>query len=252
MSMLSTNQQVQPAHFLRFSSLFHAGSGLSCPSLQMQTPTVPRRVAAHLIMSGVLVMTGGCAAVPPNASGSTTVNINPGIAGPVQGVGIEGQDVIGMSDQMMRDMLVSPQLVQVRQGKSPRVIVDAQYFANDSAQPINRNLITDRLRVALNRAAQGRMTFVGRQYMKAVEDERALKRTGTTDVGTTGMTRATLGGDYRLGGRIASLDQKSARSGLIQRYTQITFEMFDLESGEIVWSGIYEFARAAADDVVYR
>lgn len=66
------------------------------------------------------------------------------------------------------------------------------------------------------------------------------------------MTKATLGSDYRLGGRINSLDQKSARTGMIQRYTQITFEMFDTESGEIVWSGMYEFARAAADDVMYR
>jgi hypothetical protein len=85
-----------------------------------------------------------------------------------------------------------------------------------------------------------------------VEAERQLKRDGITDVGTTGMMRATLGADYRLGGRIASVDQRSSRSGMIQRFTQITFEMFDLESSEIVWSGIYEFLRAAADDAVYR
>lgn len=194
----------------------------------------------------------GCATVPPNASGVHTVNVNPAVAGPVRGVGIEGQDIISMSDQMMRDMLANERLVQPTHGKSARVIIDAQYFSNDSTQPINRNIITDRLRVALNRAAAGRLQFVGRQYVGAVESERALKRSGTTDVGTTGMTKATLGADYRLGGRIASLDQKSSRTGLMQRFTQITFEMFDLESSEIVWSGIYEFARVAGDDVVYR
>lgn len=202
--------------------------------------------------AAVTLILAGCAATPPNAAGSATVQFNPAMPGPVQGVGIEGQDVVGMSDQMMRDMLTTTRLLQPSQGKSPRVIIDAQYFANDSSQPVNRNLITDRLRVALNRSAAGRMTFVGRQYAQAVEAERALKRSGTTDVGTTGMTRATLGADFRLGGRIASLDQKSSRTGLMQRYTQITFEMFDLESGEIVWSGIYEIARVAADDVVYR
>jgi hypothetical protein len=132
------------------------------------------------------------------------------------------------------------------------VIVDAGAFSNDSTQPINRNIITDRLRVALNRASNGRLSFVGRQYAAAVESERQLKRSGTTDVGTTGMTRATLGADYRLGGRISSLDQKSSRTGMIGRYTQITFEMFDLETSEIVWSGIYEFERTGADDVMYR
>ena len=205
-----------------------------------------------LVSLALLAVLGGCATAPPNAAGSATVNIAPGVAGPVQGVGIEGQDIAGMSSQMMRDMLATPRLLQAHNGKPPRVIIDAQQFANDSTQPINRNLITDRLRVELNRASQGRLTFVGEQYLQAVTTARQLKRSGTTDMGTTGLTQATLGGDFRLGGRIASLDMKSPRTGLIQRFTQITFEMFDLESGEIVWSGMYEISRAAADDVVYR
>lgn len=208
------------------------------------------RMIAVLCLASAMA---GCATtMPPNAGGVSTISANPELAGPVQGVGIEGHDIISMTDQMMRDMLTTPRLVQGTQGKSPRVIVDAQFFANDSSQPINRNIITDRLRVNLNRAAQGRLAFVGRQYAQAVEAERQLKRDGITDVGTAGMMRATLGADYRLGGRIASVDQRSSRSGMIQRFTQITFEMFDLESSEIVWSGIYEFLRAAADDAVYR
>lgn len=193
-----------------------------------------------------------CTTMPQNASGVPPVDVNPQVGGPIRGVGIEGHDIISMSDQMMRDMLADGRLTQKRDGRSPRVIIDAANFANDSTQPINRNIITDRLRVSLNRAAQGRLSFVGRQYAAAVESERQLKRNGITDVGTTGMTRATLGADYRLGGRISSIDQKSARTGMVGRYTQITFEMFDLETSEIVWSGIYEFERAAADDVMYR
>ena len=224
------------------------------PLLQCIAPAASPGLAraARLGLATLLVALAGCASAPPNAAGMSTVNINAAVAGPVQGVGIEGHDIVSMSDQMMRDMLGSARLMQQTGGKSPRVIVDAQHFANDSSQPINRNIITDRLRVALNRSAKGSLQFVGRQYAAAVESERALKRAGVTDVGTAGMTKATFGADYRLGGRIASLDQRSMKSGLIQRYTQITFEMFDLESGEIVWSGIYEFARAAGDDVVYR
>jgi hypothetical protein len=85
-----------------------------------------------------------------------------------------------------------------------------------------------------------------------VQQERDLKRQGVTDVGTTGMASSVAGADYRLTGEIASLDSRDTRTGLIQRYNQITFEMVDLESGEIVWSGQYEFERAAADDVMYR
>lgn len=212
---------------------------------------------SHASMQAALVlaasmMIAGCATAPQNAAGIAPATVDPAKGGPIRGVGIEGHDIISMSDEMMRDMIASGRLTQTQQGKSPRVIIDAQYFANDSTQPINRNIITDRLRVSLNRAAAGRMAFVGRQYAQAVEVERQLKRSGTTDVGTTGMTKATMGADYRLGGRINSLDQKSSRTGLVSRYTQITFEMFDMESSEIVWSGIYEFERVAADDVIYR
>jgi hypothetical protein len=85
-----------------------------------------------------------------------------------------------------------------------------------------------------------------------VAQERDLKRQGVVDIGTTGLTQAQAGGDYRLGGRIVSVDQRHARSGMIQRYNQISFEMIDLERGTIVWSGLYEFARAGQDDIVYR
>ncbi|MBX9633968.1 MAG: penicillin-binding protein activator LpoB, partial [Magnetospirillum sp.] len=116
----------------------------------------------------------------------------------------------------------------------------------------NRNTITDRLRVGLQRASQGRMQFVGRHYANMVQSERNLKRQGVVDKGKNPTAQAQKGGDYRLGGRITSLDARDAKSGMTQRYTQIIFEMADLESGEIVWSGIYEFSKAATDDVIYR
>ncbi len=195
-------------------------------------------------------LASGCVTAPPNANGVAAMTIDPGTRGPVSGVGIENQDIVAMTDQMMRDMLASERLAA--RTPPPRVIVDAASFVNDSAQPINKNLITDRLRVALNRSSQGRLSFVSRQHARIVEEERALKRQGVTDVGTTGLTKAQMGADYRLGGRIASSEARSSKSGLVQRYNQITFEMIDLESGEIMWSGMYEFARSAADDVVYR
>ena len=137
-------------------------------------------------------------------------------------------------------------------GKRPRVIIDSQYFVNESSQAINKNIITQRLLVNLNRAARSKMQFINRQNSAMIEQERELKRSGTVDSGTTGLTKAQAGADYRLSGKINSLDSRNVKTGMVQRYTQISFEMTDLESGEIVWSGIYEFSRAAADDVIYR
>jgi penicillin-binding protein activator len=209
-----------------------------------------RMAVVSLVLVTPLILIG-CQPISPvqNAAGTPTVQLDPGTRGPVAGVGIEGQDIVSMTDQMMRDLLAQPQLAST--ATPPRVIIDGEYFSNESSQRLNKNIITDRLRVSLNRSAQGRMVFVGRQYSDMVATERQLKRTGATDRGTSGLTRAQIGADYRLGGRISSIDSRS-QSGAVQRYNQIVFEMVDLESAEIVWSGIYEFARAAQDDVIYR
>lgn len=202
-----------------------------------------------------LMLWGAVAAVssPAHARDSRksgVVELDPSKRGAVAGVGIENQDILSMADQMMRDLLSSPELAN--RAVAPRVIVDSAYFTNESAQRINKNLITDRLRVGLNRAAQGRMIFLARQNAAMIEDERALKREGVTDLGTTGLTRAQAGADFRLTGNIASMDSRDNRTGTIQRFTQITFEMVDLELGAILWSNSYDIARAAQDNVIYR
>lgn len=168
----------------------------------------------------------------------------------VAGVGVESQDVVSMTDRMIRDILATPQIA----GRStpPRIIIDSEYFANDSSSRINKNLITDRLRIELNRAAQGRLVFVARHYGDMVAKERDAKRNGDTDRGTIRSTKAKAGADFRLGGRITSLDANSAASGTLSRYHQISFELIDLEYETIAWSGLFEFKKEAQDDVLYR
>lgn len=208
------------------------------------------RVAPFL---AVAVLTTACATTTypvVNAPGSPTTYGDPGTRGPVSGIGIESQDIVSMTDRMMRDILTSTTLTT--RPTPPRVIIDAEYFTNESSSRLNKNSITDRLRVSLNRASQGRLVFVGRQFADMVAKERDIKRQGVVDTGTQPLTQAQLGGDFRMGGRITSLDTRSPSTGQMSRYNQITFEMIDLETGQIVWSGIYEFLKTAQDDVIYR
>ena len=203
------------------------------------------------VLSGLVV--GGCTTYTTrvhNAPGRPTTYVNPATPGPNQGVGIESQDLISMTDRMVPDMLANRTLAASQ--APPRVVVDARYFRNEGTSRINKNAITDRLRVLLNRAAGERMVFIGRHYANMVEHERNLKGEGTVDLGTTGRAAAPAGADYRLGGRITTLDAVHRKTGLVSRHHQITFEMVRLETGQIVWSGIYEFKKAAQDDIIYR
>jgi len=185
-----------------------------------------------------------------NSPGRPTVYEDVSTSGSLQGVGIESQDIASMTDKMMRDILST----RVLAGRPtvPRVIIDDKYFVNESSSVINKRLITERLMVGLNRAADGRMVFVERAAAEMVETERTLKRQGVVSEGTMGRTARTAGADFRLSGRVMSSDSMSSRTGAIARYHQIVFKMVDLESGIAVWTGIYEFKKAAQDDIIYR
>lgn len=208
--------------------------------------SIHRLSVAPLVL---LAMLQGCASVE-NSAGRPTVEIDPGTRGPVSGIGIEGQDIVSMSDRMMRDLLSVPALAA--RVRPPQILIDSSEFRNESAQRLNKNMITDRLRVALNSASHGRMVFVSRQHIASVMKERELKSRGVVDGGTLDVAAAPAGVDYKLVGNITSIDSRSGSSGLTQRMNQITFEMIDMERDIVAWSGMYSFARAAADDVVYR
>ncbi len=182
-------------------------------------------------------------------SGKPATYVAPQDQGPVSGVGIEARDIIAVTDEMVRDILASPQVAA--RITAPRVLMDSSRYENRSSQRINKDLLIDRLRISLQRASQGKLSFVGQEYAKIAEQQRALKRSGTTDVGTTGLTKATAGIDYVLVGRINSLDSNDS-TGQAQRYTQITFDLLDAESLVSVWTNMYEFQKAGLDDVIYR
>ena len=201
-----------------------------------------------------LASLAGCATVNQgldNSPGRPSVYTDAGTtSNRVAGVGVESQDVISMTDKMVRDILGTPQIAGRQQ--APRIIVDDEYFSNESSSRLNKRAITDRLRVELNRSAGGRIIFLGRQYANMVAKERELKREGALDAGTIRSTKAQAGADFRLVGRITSMDANSVRSGVMSRYHQITFELIDMELGNISWSGLYEFKKEAQDDVIYR
>ena len=196
------------------------------------------------------VVLAGCQSTGvENAPGSPTVYLDTNTAGLVRGTGIESQDIANMVDQMVRHMLGNPTFANA--ATPSRVIVDAAYFENESSQRLNKNILIDQLATQLQIAANGRILFVNREFVDMVEKERELKRAGKTDTATVGLTAAVAGADYRLNGRITSLDARTS-NGVQERYMNVVFRMTDLENGLTVWANQYSFKKAGQDDVIYR
>ncbi len=185
-----------------------------------------------------------------NPSGVQTVYEDHRSTGQFAGMSLESQDIVRMSDTMVRDMLTSGILVDP--SNPPFVLIDHTDFGNDSARAFNKKLIVNRIRIELQRAARGRMVFVSRQATASTEMERELKRSGRVSSGSQPLTRATAGVDYKLQGEFLTLDTRGGAEGGHTRYTQVSFEMVDKETNEIVWANIYEFRKASSDDLVYR
>ncbi|MEC8851585.1 MAG: penicillin-binding protein activator LpoB [Pseudomonadota bacterium] len=172
----------------------------------------PRHVVIRVLSVMALMLAGraGDGGVH-NEGGSATTYRDSSQRGPVSGVGIEGQDIVAMTDAMMRDLLQVPLLAAA--ATPPRVINDAAHFRNDRSQRIDRNLIADRLRMGLARAAKGRLAFVG---------------------------------------CISTLDSRDNTTGMTERATQLVFDTIDVETRLSIWRDRYSVTKAAADSVVYR
>jgi PBP1b-binding outer membrane lipoprotein LpoB len=163
---------------------------------------------------------------------------------------LESQDVVSITDRMVRDILATPEIGN--RTVPPRIVIDGSFFRNESSSIVNKSMLTDRLRVELARAAGVRLVFLARHQARMTEEERALEKAQVVTEGTQGPTSLALGYDYRLGGRITSIDAVNSRSGMQSRYHLIAFELVERGSGRIVWTNSYEFKKSALDDVVYR
>jgi len=166
----------------------------------------------------------------------------------LSGVGIESQDINNMTREMVTDIISAGSIVSTSQ--TPMVIIDSKYFKNESSSRLNKKQITDKLRVGLNKAAAGSFKFVSREHLDMLIDEKKLAMSGITDADESVYVQA--GAEYRLGGRITSLDQINPKTGEMVRYHQILFEMINLKEGTIAWTGIYEIRKYAREGIEYR
>lgn len=129
-------------------------------------------IASLALTAGLLA---GCASGVQNPRGVSVTEMRPDERGFVAGTGVESQDLVRVADKMARGILAVPQIARA-QG-TPRVVLDP-IGLNDTRFPINKDIFLTRIRAQLNSQATGKVLFLARDKMTALERERDLKRSG--------------------------------------------------------------------------
>jgi hypothetical protein len=164
----------------------------------------------------------------------------------VGGTGIESQDLVAVTDKMVRSILEVPQVKGAAQ--PPIVVLDP--VVNETRFPINKEMFLTRIRVQLNSKAAGRVQFVARDRMAALEQERAMKQGGQVTSSSDPNLVEFRGGDYFLTGTLQGLTTRTSQG--TSDYVLYSFQLIDARTTVIVWEDMAEIKKQGLEDAAYR
>ena len=188
----------------------------------------------------------GCASGVQNPSGVPVTRLNADEKGFVAGTGVESQDLVAVTDKMARSILAIPE-IQKAQGL-PRVVLLP--VENQTRFALNKDIFLDRIRVQLNSKAQGKVRFLARDRMEALEKEREMKRAGQLTSSSDPVVQEFKGADFFLTGKLSGMTTK-ARAGTSD-YILYTFQLIDPRTSDIIWEDSAEIKKQGTEDAAYR
>ncbi|MBE0540705.1 MAG: penicillin-binding protein activator LpoB [Verrucomicrobia bacterium] len=193
------------------------------------------------------VLVAGCASSGvKNPSGVPVTRMNADEQGFVAGTGIESQDLVAVTDKMARSILGIPQIANAP--TPPIVVLDP--VDNQTRFPINRDLFLTRIRTQLNSKSTGKVTFLARDRMAALEKERNLKREGAVTATSDANVQEFLGANYFLTGTLQGLSTRT-KAGTSD-YILYAFQLIDARTSVIVWEDAAEIKKQGLEDAAYR
>ena len=195
----------------------------------------------------IAALASGCASSGvKNPSGVAVTQMRPDERGFVAGTGIESQDLVMVTDKMARSILGIPQVTNA-QGV-PRIVWDP--VMNNTRFPINKDIFLDRIRVQLNSKSQGKVIFLARERMAALEHERQLKQSGQVTSSSDPNVVEFKGADFFLTGK---LDGMTTRTGAgTSDYVLYSFQLIDARTSDIIWEDSAEIKKQGLEDAAYR
>ena len=130
----------------------------------------------------------------------------------------------------------------------PNVVLEP--VVNDTRFTINKDIFLTRMRASLNSKAQGKVIFLAREQMAALQKERELKRSGQVTATSDPTVQEFKGADYFLTGKLQGMTTK-AKAG-VSDYVLYTFQLIDARTSVIVWEDLSEIKKQGLEDAAYR
>ena len=211
----------------------------------MNTPfTLLLKPLAPVLLAGLLA---GCASSGVrNPSGVGVTQMRPDEQGFVAGTGMESQDLVSVTEKMARGILDAPPVKGAL--IAPIVVLDP--VENETRFPINKDMFLTRIRVLLNSKAAGKVQFLARDRMAALEKERALKQSGQVTTTSDPQRVEFKGADYFLTGKLSGLTTRTGAG--TSDYILYSFQLIDARTSAIVWEDFAEVKKQGLEDATYR
>ena len=192
-------------------------------------------------------LVAGCASSGvKNPSGVPVTRMNADEQGFVAGTGIESQDLVAVTDKMARNILGVSQIASA--ATPPIIVLDP--VENKTRFPINKDIFLTRIRSELNKKSGGKVQFLARERMAALEKERNLKREGAITSSSDANVQEFKGADYFLTGSLEGLSTRT-KAGTSD-YILYAFQLIDARTSAIVWEDNAEIKKQGLEDAAYR
>ena len=180
-------------------------------------------------------------------AGTRDTRVNPDAPDSVTGTGLQSQDIRTMAVDIAAKIKASGVLAPSREGERASFFI--YELRNDSSDTIDKEIILTKLRTNLFEAFGRQVKIIDRspQANDLVDAERRMKERGQVS-GTN--DRKVAGSDFVLKGTIKSRDRQAGK--LKSSYVLVTFELTDLVTSELVWTGDYDMKTESEKSVINR
>ncbi len=203
-----------------------------------------RSSVATFALAGLI---SGCASTGvQNPSGVPVTQMRPDEQGFVAGTGVESQDLVAVTDKMARSILGIQQIANA-QG-TPRIVLEP--VRNDTRFAINKEMFLTRIRIELNKKSQGKVLFLARENMPALERERQLKQSGQVTSSSDPNVNEFKGADFFLTGTLQGLTTRTSAG--TSDYILYSFRLLDARTTDIIWENSAEIKKQGLEDAAYR